>query len=454
MSSLTHTLFYFVLALTVLIAVHEYGHYWAARRLGVGVLRFSLGFGPVIWRYQKAEGKTEFVLSAFPIGGYVKMVDEREGPVSDEDLGRAFSRKSVPAKMAIVLAGPIANFILAILVYWTALMWGETGSMPLLDTPVAGSLAEQSGFKRGDLIRSVDSVETPIWSLAISGIMDRALEEEVVQVVVQTQTGADVVRQIQVNSDQAEHPEALIKQLGFRMFEPDLEPIIGRIEPQSVAEEVGLKSGDRIITADGSPIHHWKEWVEYVRARAEQKIKMGFEREGVRLEVTLIPRALQTEGGTIGRMGAAVLVPEDILKSLEVEYRLPPLKALGSAIERTAQYSWMTLKMVGRMIVGKAAVENLSGPISIAQYAGQSASLGFSHFMKFLALISISLGVLNLLPVPVLDGGHFLFYIIEAVRGEALPEKAQVRFQQIGFIILLSLMILAFYLDIGRLFGN
>ena len=454
MSSLTHTLFYFVLALTVLIAVHEYGHYWAARRLGVGVLRFSLGFGPVIWRYQKAKGETEFVLSAFPIGGYVKMVDEREGPVSDEDLGRAFNRKSVPAKMAIVLAGPIANFILAILVYWTALMWGETGSMPLLDTPAAGSLAEQSGFKRGDLIRSVDAIETPIWSLAISGIMDRALEEEVVQVVVQTQTGADVVRQIQVNSDQAEHPEVLIKQLGFRMFEPDLEPIIGRVEPQSVAEEAGLKSGDRIITADGSPIHHWKEWVEYVRARAEQKIKMGFEREGVRLEVTLTPRPFQTESGTIGRMGAAVLVPEDILKSLEVEYRLPPLKALGSAIERTAQYSWMTLKMVGRMIVGKAAVENLSGPISIAQYAGQSASLGFSHFMKFLALISISLGVLNLLPVPVLDGGHFLFYMIEAVRGEPLPEKAQVRFQQLGFIILLSLMILAFYLDIGRLFGN
>lgn len=454
MSSLTHTLFYFVLALTILIAVHEYGHYWAARRLGVGVLRFSLGFGPVIWRHQKGEKETEFVVSAFPIGGYVKMVDEREGSVSSEDLGRAFNRKTVPAKMAIVLAGPLANFLLAILVYWMALMWGETGSMPLLDTPISGSLAERSGFERGDLIRSVDSIETPIWSLAISGIMDRALEEDVVQVEVQTQAGDHVVRQIQIAPEQAEHPEILIKLLGFRMFEPDLEPVIGRVESQSVAEAAGLKSGDRILSADGNPIRHWKEWVDYVRARPGQAIKMGFERDGVRLQMDLTPRALQVDGGSIGRMGAAVQVPEDILKSLEVEYRLPPFKALGSAIERTVQYSWMTLKMVGRMVVGKAAVENLSGPISIAQYAGQSASLGFAHFMKFLALISISLGVLNLLPVPVLDGGHFLFYLIEAVRGEPLPEKAQVRFQQIGFIILLSLMILAFYLDIGRLFGN
>ena len=454
MSSLTHTLFYFVIALVILIAVHEYGHYWVARKLGVKVLRFSLGFGKIIWRHQKSPDDTEFTLSALPLGGYVKMVDEREGEVAEADLPKAFNRKPVATRSAIVLAGPVFNFLLAVLIYWVSFMWGETSTRPVVGEIKTGTLAHAAGFREGDEIVSVAGKQTPAWNLAISAIMAQAMDEAPIPIHVSSATGEprDLVLTISVVDN--EKPEVLYKRLGLRPWEPDIDPIVERVEPGSAAETAGLLPGDRIISADSIPMPHWRQWLEYVRTHPGQSIKALIDRDGVRINLVFIPAVTDSAEGKIGRIGMAVRVPEAVLESMKVEYRLGPIPALGAALEKTADYSLATLKMAGRMLIGKASVENLSGPISIAQYAGKSASYGFGAFMSFLALVSISLGVLNLLPIPVLDGGHLLFYLVEAVKGRPLSEQTQMAFQQIGMFILLCLMALGFYLDIGRLFSS
>jgi regulator of sigma E protease len=454
MSFLPHTLFFFVIALIILIAVHEYGHYWVARKLGVKVLRFSLGFGKIIWRRQKSADDTEFTLSALPLGGYVKMVDEREGEVAPGDLPFAFNRKPVAVRSAIVLAGPVFNFLLAVLVYWLAFMWGETGTRPVVGEIKAGTLAAEAGFREGDEIRAIGADPTPTWSAAISEIMDRVLDEAPIPVTVAADDGTTRELTLTVPAEVARKPDILYKKLGLRPFDPMLEPVIDHVEPGSAAERAGLQSGDRVISGDGTVITHWKQWVEFVRARPELPIHTVIERDGVRLNLDITPQGTDSDDGRIGRIGAAVQIPDHVAAMLKVEYRLGVLPALHAAFQKTADYSLLTVKMVGRMLIGKAGVENLSGPISIAQYAGQSASLGFGQFMKFLALVSISLGVLNLLPIPVLDGGHLLFYLVEAVKGSPLSEQTQIYFQQIGMFVLICLMVLGFYLDIGRLFAS
>jgi regulator of sigma E protease len=454
MPPILHTVFFFVLALAILIAFHEYGHFWAARRLGVKVLRFSLGFGPVLWRRQRAPDETEFTVCALPIGGYVRMVDEREGEVAPVDLAQAFNRKPLASRAAIVFAGPLFNFVLAILIYWVAFMWGETGARPMLGPVEQGTLAQQAGFEARDEIIAVGDDPTPTWQMAISEIMERALDEAPIVATVRGIDGQTRQLTLVISRESAEQPQALHKQLGFTPFEPELLPVIDRIEPGGSAEVAGLKPGDRIVKADDSVISTWKQWVEYVRARPDQPIKALIERDGAQVIFTLSPRAMDSEEGRIGRIGAGVRLPESVASDMSVEYRLGVLPALVAALDKTAQYSTMTLKMVGRMVIGKASVDNLSGPISIAQYAGQSASMGVGQFMKFLALVSISLGVLNLVPIPVLDGGHLLFYLIEAIKGSPLSDRTQTYFQQVGMFLLLCLMALAFYLDMGRLLAG
>jgi regulator of sigma E protease len=453
MFSLLHTLFFFVVALAILIAFHEYGHYWAARRLGVKVIRFSLGFGKPLWIYRKSPDDTEFSVAALPLGGYVKMVDEREGEVAPADLPYAFNRQPVARRAAIVFAGPLFNFLLAILIYWVVFMLGESGTRPVLGPVAQGTLAAQAGFREGDEIIAVGGDQTPTWNLAINEVVERAMDEQPIPVTIKAADGATRELTLNIPKDVAQQPEALYKSLGFRPWEPSLPPVIDRLEPGSTSEAAGLKPGDRIISGDGTPIETWKQWVDYVRARPETLIRTVVERDGVHLNFDIRPKAVASAEGRIGRIGAAVRVPEELENSMRAEYRLGFFPALGAAIEKTTDYSALTLRMVGRMLIGKAAVENLSGPISIAQYAGQSASLGLGQFMKFLAIVSISLGVLNLLPIPVLDGGHLLFYLVEAVKGSPVSEKTQAYCQQIGIFVLLCLMGLAFVLDIERLFS-
>ena len=475
MSSLPHTLLFFLIALTVLIAVHEYGHFWVARKCGVKVLRFSLGFGKVIWRFQKSPRDTEFTVSLLPLGGYVRMVDEREGDVLPEDLEVAFNRKPLWVRTAIVVAGPVFNLILAVLIYWLIFMWGETGSPPVLGSMQSVSLAAEAGFLEGDQIVRVNGRNTPTWSLAMGAIMESAMEEEPVSVEVTSAIGEARTVRLEVPREELLKPEALYGRLGFQPQELPLPPIVDRTEPQSRAELAGLLPGDRLLRMDGNPIGDWRDWAAYVRARPEVPIDLLIDRGGVEIHLSLIPAAVDPEAAgqppksrplsdqgassvnsspsteavsaPVGRVGAMVRMPEGAL----VEYRLNPWEALLAAVERTFDYAVATIKIAGRMLVGQAAVDNLSGPISIAQLAGKSASLGTEYFLKFLALVSISLGVLNLLPIPVLDGGHLFFYLIEAVRGRPLAEETQIRLQQIGMMVLMALMILGLYLDIGRL---
>lgn len=451
MFSILHTLFYFILSLGILIAFHEFGHFWAARRLGVKVLRFSLGFGKALWRYQKTPDSTEFVVSALPLGGYVRMVDEREGTVAQRDLPHAFNRQPLASRVAIVFAGPFFNFILAVLLYWVVFMLGETGVRPVLGTVAAETLAAQAGFREGDEILGIDGDTTPTWGFAMSELMERVMEEAPIRFAVRNQAGENRELILNIPKVLAQQPELLQKKLGFRPWEPEIPPVVGTIIPNSSAEAAGLKDGDLLVSADGSVLGIWRQWVDYVRARPDTRIALVVEREGVRMNMDITPRAETSDGQRIGRIGAAPRLPQHLQEYLRVEYRLGPLAAFAAALEKTSEYSVLTLKMAGRMLIGKIGVENLSGPISIAQYAGESARVGFDQFLKFLALISISLAVLNLLPIPVLDGGHLLFYLVEAIKGSPVSEQTQAFCQQIGIFVLLCLMSLAFVMDIDRL---
>lgn len=446
-----HTLFYFIIAIGVLIAFHEFGHFWVARRCGVKVLRFSIGFGKPLWQYRKAPDDTEYVLAAIPLGGYVKMLDEREGPVKSEDLPYAFNRQSLPVRTAIVLAGPLFNLLLAVLLYWVVFVAGETGFRPVIGPVAEGSYAAVAGFQAGDEILTVNGKAAPTWSRAMSLLVTEVMDDDKVAMTVESLDGMKYERVLSIPAEVSSDPDAMREQVGLTFWEPNLPPRLDLVLSGDAAENAGLQKDDLVISTDGVPVKTWQQWVEYIRQRPGEELQVVVERNGMQLPIKLRPKPLETKSGVIGRIGATVAVPPGLFDSMQVTFKMDAFSALGAALSQTRDYSLLTLKMIGRMLIGKASVENLSGPISIAQYAGQSASLGLTQFLKFLALVSLSLGVLNLLPIPVLDGGHLLFYMIEAIKGSPLPEQVQWIFQQIGIVILIFLVGLAFFLDIGRL---
>ncbi|MDO9167479.1 MAG: RIP metalloprotease RseP [Methylobacter sp.] len=448
-----HTLFYFLVAISVLVSFHEFGHFWVARKAGVKVLRFSIGFGKVLWSYQKNPGATEYVVSAIPLGGYVKMVDEREGEVNKADLPYAFNRQSLLARTAIVAAGPVFNLVLAVALFWSVLVIGETGIKPILGAVEQGTLAAAAGFVEGDQIISVNDKVTPTWTEAMTVLVSSALDgEQSIKVAVKNFDDQQAIRTLELTDKDSENPDVLYQRLGFKPWSPKLQAIIGQVLPDSAALAAGLQQGDLIVSADDTPMNDWMQWVVYVKEHPGVPIKLVIERDGVQLPVTITPKSVVLGEKTEGKVGASVYIPEELMKSVSVEYALSPLAAMPVALETTYFYSVTTLKMMGKMLIGKASIENLNGPISIAQYAGQSATMGLVPFLKYLALVSISLGVLNLLPIPVLDGGHLLFFAIEGIKGSPVSERAQIFFQQIGIALLVSLMALAMFLDVGRLF--
>lgn len=449
-----HTLFYFLLAIGILVSFHEFGHFWIARLTGVKVLRFSVGFGKVLWSYQKGSDSTEYVLSAIPLGGYVRMVDEREGAVSADDLPYAFNRQVLWVRSAIVAAGPIFNLLLALVLFWSVLVIGETGIKPILGKVPEHSLAAASGFVEGDQIIAINDKNTPTWTEVMSRLIALALDgETAINLSVHNIAEAKQrVKTLHLSEADTKNPDTLYQHLGFKPWSPTLTPIIGTVLPDSAAQAAGLQANDKIISADGAAIKEWMQWVDYVKVRPNIAIQVLIERQDVRLLLTLTPKAVQVEQQTEGKIGASVFVPEHLSQSMSVDYRLSPIDAIPEAFNTTYYYAITTLKMMAKMFVGKADMENLSGPISIAQYAGQSANMGLVPFIKFIALISISLGVINLLPIPVLDGGHLLFFAIEAIKGNPVSEKVQILFQQIGIALLVSLMALAMVLDVQKLF--
>lgn len=455
MESFLLKLVFFVVAIGLLVSVHEFGHFWVARRLGVRVLRFSIGFGRPLWRRQSSPEEPEYVIAAIPLGGYVKMLDEREGPVDPGERERAFNRQSLPVRTAVVVAGPLANLLFAILAFWLVFMLGETGVRPLIGEVADGTPAAESGFVAGDEITAVNGADTPTWNHVLQGLVKASFSDGPVRVAGESADGVGFVRELPVEAigDMAENGDVL-ERLGITPERPSVPAVFGEILPNEPAAQAGLRPDDRILSADGEVIPDWSAWVAYVRERPGVPIRLIVERDGQQQPIELIPASMERGGETIGRIGALNRSLSDAeMERYRVEYRLGPWQALTSAGERTLEYSWLTLKVIGRILFGQASVQNLSGPLSIADAAGKTASYGLVYFLKFLAIVSISLGVLNLLPVPVLDGGHLVYFLLEAIRGGPLPDSWLEQGQRIGLALLAALMALAFYVDIVRFFG-
>lgn len=451
---LLFTISSFLVALAILIFVHEYGHFWVARRLGVKVLRFSIGFGRPLLRHQRDPDSTEYVLAGIPLGGYVKMLDEREGEVSPHQLHLAFNRQPLWKRSAIVAAGPVFNFAFAILAYWGIFLSGDTGSRPLVGAVAPESIAAESGFQQGDELLRIGDRPSPTWEGAVFAFMAEALDGEDLPVRVRDRSGLELDRWI-TGERLAGLPEDpnLLERLGLTPLRPTLPPVIGELTPGEPAEQAGLRLGDRILSVDGAPLEDWREWVRVVRESPGNALRVEIERAGERLELAVTPRAVAAEGGVTGRIGAGVQARDDLMEPYRVQVRYGPLEALAQSVHKTLDMSQLMLRVMGRMLTGQASVENLSGPITIAETAGRTASHGLDYFIKFLAVVSISLGVLNLLPIPVLDGGHLLYFFIEWVKGSPLSEQAQLQGQKVGLVLIAALMTLAFYVDLSRLFG-
>ncbi len=448
----------FLVALGLLIAIHEYGHFAVARAVGVKVLRYSIGFGkPLLKRTGKRDG-TEYVLAAIPLGGYVKMLDEREAPVAAFERGRAFNAQPLWARAAVVIAGPLANFLLAILAYWIVLMIGISGVAPLIGAPPAGTAAARAGFADEDRIVAVGGTVTPTWADARMALLEASLDADeadgAVAIEVESAGGGREVRRLPIDSAAMLQADGdAVSALGFTQWWPDVPPRAGEVVAGGAAERAGVLPGDLVTRVDGEPVGTWRELVAAVRPRAGDALQLDVERSGAPVRLSIVPEPVDVGGVEIGRIGIVETGAEALAQRAEVVVREAPLAAFTGAVERTWNMSVLTVRMLGKLFVGEASLDNVSGPISIAQFAGQSASVGIDHYINFIALISISLAVLNLLPVPMLDGGHLLYFAIEAVRGKPLSERAQIIGQQVGIVALGGLMFLAFYNDIGRLLG-
>jgi regulator of sigma E protease len=445
----------FIAAISVLVAVHEFGHFWVARKLGVKVLRFSIGFGKPLWRRNFGADNTEFVVAALPLGGYVKMLDEREAPVADHERPRAFNQKPLWVRSSVILAGPLFNFLFAVAAFWLMFISGVPGMKPVIGEVESASIAAQGGFQEGDEILSIDGKKTATWDDATMFLLDAALARR--SSLVEVKDVASRLQERHIDFSQA--PDALakgglLKNLGLSVWRPKVPAIIELVLPDKPAERAGMKPGDKVIAVDGEPVEFWHEWVAYVRAHAGQEITVRVVREGELVDLQLVPEPVEEAGKVVGKIGAAVQQPKNLRNDLRVTVRYSVVDAVGRAVAKTWETSALTVRTLWGMLAGRASVENISGPLSIAQYAGYSASAGLASFLKFLAIVSVSLGVLNLLPVPILDGGHLLYNIIEWVQGRPLSEYAQQIGQQLGIVLLLLLMTIAFYNDLSRLFGN
>ncbi|NVZ68738.1 sigma E protease regulator RseP [Pseudomonas costantinii] len=440
-----------LVALGVLVTFHEFGHFWVARRCGVKVLRFSVGFGMPLLRWHDRRG-TEFVIAAIPLGGYVKMLDEREGEVPLDQLDQSFNRKTVRQRIAIVAAGPIANFLLAIVFFWVLAMLGSQQVRPVIGAVEADSMAAKAGLVAGQEIVSIDGEPTTGWGAVNLQLVRRMGESGTVSVVVREQDSTtETPRQLILDHwlKGADEPDP-IKSLGLRPWRPALPPVLAELDPKGPAQAAGLKTGDRLLALDGQALGDWQQVVDLVRVRPDTKIVLKVERDGAQLDVpvTLSVRGEAKAAG--GYLGAGVKSPEWPPSMLrEISYG--PLAAIGEGAKRTWTMSVLTLESLKKMLFGELSVKNLSGPITIAKVAGASAQSGVADFLNFLAYLSISLGVLNLLPIPVLDGGHLLFYLVEWVRGRPLSDRVQGWGIQIGISLVVGVMLLALVNDLGRL---
>jgi regulator of sigma E protease len=444
----------FLVAIALLVAVHEWGHFYAARRLGIQVLRFSVGFGKPLWSRRGADG-VEYAIGAFPFGGYVKMLDERDAEEPIADPSRAFNRAAPWRRAVVLVAGPLANLLFAVAAYWAILMIGVPGLRPLVGAVPVGTPAAVAGLRAEDEIVGVGGRGTPTWEAASLALLDHVLEgADRVELELRAPDG-EVRRTTLAIADHhgLTEPGALLQRLGLAPWQPKLPPRLGEVVAEGPAGRAGLRRGDLILAVDGEPVDDWRPLVERIQARPGEVVVLAYSRDGVSAEVPVPVAAVEQGGRRIGRIEVRPDVPEGFLERLRAEQRFGPVEALPEAVSRTRDLSVLTVKMLWRMLTGEASLANISGPINIAQYAGVTASISVVAFLGFLAVISVSLGVLNLLPVPILDGGQLAFVAVESATGRPVPASVELRGQQVGIVLLVGLMGLALFNDIARLLG-
>jgi regulator of sigma E protease len=451
MSTVLINLLSFMVAISVLVAIHEFGHYLVGRLCGMKVLRFSIGFGKPLWTWIAGKDRTEYCISALPLGGYVKFLDEREGPVEPEDRGRAFNHRPVPARIAVLFAGPLFNFLFAIVAYWVLFLNGIPTIKPAVGEVSPDSYAAAAGLEHGDRIVRVGEREATDWETALVAMLEELVADGTVTLDLEAEDGWEKTAVIRVGSDRARltEPGVLFEGLGFEPWQPPA--VVGMVEEESAAGDAGIVEGDRIVAIAGNRIASFGDLQEVVAARPGETVSVRLMRDGQERVLDVELGAREVDGRQQGFMGIGI---DAAAGDHWYVRKFGPFAAIGESVERTWNSTGFTVKMLARMVTGEVSIKNISGPINIAQYAGDSAAAGLNAFLTFLALVSISLGVLNLLPVPILDGGQIVYQTVELVKGSPLSDRSQLVGQQVGILALLLLMSFAFYNDIARILNQ
>lgn len=453
MSNILISIISFAVAISVLVAVHEYGHFWVARKVGIKVLRFSIGFGKPLWSRRFGADRTEFVMAAIPLGGYVKMLDEREGDVVAEDRHRSFQQAPMWGRMAVLVAGPLANFLFAVVAYWVMFILGVPGLAPVVGEVTPDSMAARAGVQAGDTILEVRNQKVDTWEGTLLILLDDLLDDGRIGLQVRREDGSmdSLVIDASGQESRLTEPGVLFDGLGLAPWRPAWPARVQEVDSGGPAERAGILPGDLVVAIDGAAIDDWRDLVVGLQGKANQRVELVVERDGQRLPLQVAVEETEREGVKVGRIGIQGVQPDPVPELMHAQTRYGPVAAVGVALGKTWDMTALTLRMLWKMLQGVVSPRNISGPINIAQYAGVSASIGITAFVSFLAVISISLGIINLMPVPMLDGGQLLYHVAELVSGRPLPEKVQIIGHQLGLLLLVLLMTFAFYNDIARL---